>query len=83
MTTDGDDGWIVVFSNLGELLAVGYTYIEVIEWESLSVLSIHSNNIDSSLLFQGSNMGDRTFWGKSLEEVEKIAKQRLQQNICM
>ncbi|MGL6343347.1 MAG: hypothetical protein ACRC80_29935 [Waterburya sp.] len=31
MTTDGDDGWIVVFSNLGELLAVGYTYIEVIQ----------------------------------------------------
>ena len=81
METDGDDGWIVVFGNLGELFALGYTYIEAIEWESPSVLNIHSNNIDSSLLFQGSNMSDKTFWGKPLEEVEKIVKQRLQKNI--
>ena len=83
MKTDGDDGWIIVFSDIGELLAVGYTYIEFIEWASSKFISIHSSNIDSSLLsFEGSgDISNKTFWDKSLHEATDIARQRLENNI--
>ena len=83
MKTDGDDGWIIIFSDIGELLAIGYTYIEFIEWESSKFISTHANNIDSSLLSfrENGNMNYKTFWGKSLKEATNIARQRLKNNI--
>ncbi len=77
LTTDGDDGWIVIFGDRGELLAAGYTYIEFIEWEARSFLDAHSDDIDGLLSFDARTMRDKTFWGKPLEEVERIAAERL------
>lgn len=77
LTTDGDNGWIVILGDSGELLAAGYTYIEVIEWEARSFLDAHSDDIDGLLSFDLSTMHGKTFWGKPLEEVERIVTERL------
>lgn len=79
ITTDGDDGWLVVFSDCGELLAAGNTLGEVIEWASDSFLESCDTHTVDMLTFEGKNMSDRTFWGKPLEEVEVIEKQRYEE----
>ena len=68
ITTDGDDGWLVIFDAEGNLLASAQTYIEVIIWAEDAVLK----SINPATLLKTSLPGieaaaSQTLWGQAIE----------------
>jgi predicted RNase H-like HicB family nuclease len=65
ITTDGDDGWLVIFDAEGNLLATAQTYIEVIIWADEQILStINPTNLLKTPLPGIEAAASQTLWGK-------------------
>ncbi len=73
--TDGDDGWLFIFGEDGQLITAGQTYIEVIIWIESSLLKRYSDHNDFLEDYWSGVPGfseahDQSLWGKTLEEIE-------------
>jgi hypothetical protein len=65
ITTDGDDGWLVVFDAEGNLLASAQTYIEVMIWADDQTLpTISPSNLLKTPLSGIEAAASQTLWGK-------------------
>ena len=65
ITTDGDDGWLVLFDAEGNLIASAQTYIEVIIWADDQTLpTISATNFLQTPLPGMETAASQTFWGK-------------------
>jgi|GEM_PF-2873210 len=87
MDTDGDNGWLFIFSEDEKLLTAGYTYIDIIEWISSSTIESYLGKQLDGLFLEIDSIGNsaigdsavsKTIWSKPLEEAEAIAKYRIQ-----
>lgn len=62
VTTDGDDGWLEVFSEQGEPLAAARRYIELLSWGQTDEIRAYAENGEFP-----ADLNDRmnsTLWGK-------------------
>ena len=68
ITTDGDDGWLVIFGAEGNLLASAQTYIEVIIWaDDSSLKSSSPANFLKTPLPGIETAASQTLWGQAIE----------------
>ncbi len=68
ITTDGDDGWLVIFASEGNLLASAQTYIEVIIWADDETLkSINPATLLKTPLPGIEAAASQTLWGQAIE----------------
>jgi hypothetical protein len=60
VSTDGDDGWLEVYDQYGQVIGTGRTYIELIGWGKIDEIreQVHDFNFPSSL----SDKGRKTIW---------------------
>lgn len=77
ITTDGDDGLLLIFDQQGQLLASAQTYLEVVVWaEAQTILAGESIRAEEAIeLFATPLPGfeaakSQTLWGKPLSELE-------------
>jgi len=86
VTTDGDDGWLFIFDQQGQMLASAQTYLEVVVWaeaqaphteiphtETLHTETLHTPQpIDllANPLPGFEAAKSQTLWGKPLSELE-------------
>jgi hypothetical protein len=70
VTTDGDDGWLTIFDAEGQLLASAQTYLEVVAWADISLISGQLNEIFKAPIPGFEAAQSQTLWGKPLDELE-------------
>jgi len=59
-TTDGDDGWIELYSEKGQAIGYGRTFIELISWGEKD--AIRKMTLDSSFPADMEDRFERTLW---------------------
>ncbi len=58
--SDGDDGWLELYSDKGEAIGYGRTFIELVSWGDKDV--IRKMTVDSSFPADMEDRFDRTLW---------------------
>ncbi|MFM7150614.1 MAG: hypothetical protein ACKO23_12285 [Gemmataceae bacterium] len=66
--TDGDDGYLEVYDEMGQLLSCGRTYIEIVAWGKQDWL--RRQVVSPDLPRELSDAARRTLWGKPLPPPE-------------
>lgn len=61
-TTDGDDGWLEVYNEPGDLLAAGRTYLELIDWGDRELIRAQTTTGEFPPSLDDRDA--RTLWGK-------------------
>lgn len=62
VTTDGDDGWLEIYTLDGQRIGVGRTYLELVGWGATAPIRTQT---DTAKFFPGfQTRFDQTLWGK-------------------
>jgi|GEM_PF-152393 4a-hydroxytetrahydrobiopterin dehydratase len=67
VTTDGDDGWVELYSLEGQELSVGRLYLELVGWGTRK--TIRSQTGTGKFPYALSDRTTRTFWGSDASQI--------------